>query len=521
MSTQTITIIFLVIYGVVMLAVGLMSISKTKTMNEFLLGGRKIGPWMSAFAYGTTYFSAVIFIGYAGRIGWGIGIGSVLIGVGNALLGSLLAWLLLANKTRVMTHNLGARTMPEFFKARYNSNGMKAFAAIVIFIFLVPYSASVYTGLSYLFNCVFPGVSMNTWMLIIAALTAIYLVLGGYIATAMTDFIQGIVMIVGVVLLVAFITTNPAVGGIANGIDKLKAITPNGHDLVSIWGGKNWLSLLSLIVLTSLGAWGLPQMIHKFYAIKDKKSIKSATVISTLFALLIAGGAYLVGSFGRLILNNAAPLLQNGKINFDAIIPDVLVKALSVNVWSNIVFSIIILLVLSASMSTLASLVLVSSSAITVDLASFFGKKEENKQSMFFMRIVCFLFIALSYIFASMNVGFIIEMMSFSWGTVAGCFLGAYIWGLYWKGTTKLGAWAGMIAGFSTTIMLILVTTFTADSVSAGFTAAKGNAPLFGMYAMIVSLVAVPLVSLITPKFSKEHNDMVFTDSMETEQSAN
>lgn len=501
MTTQTFAIVFLAVYAVLMLIIGIYSYTKTKTMNDFLLGGRNIGPWMSAFAYGTTYFSAVLFIGYAGKTGWGIGISGVLIGVGNALIGSLLAWLVLAKKTRSMTHNLSASTMPEYFSKRYDSKKIKIFSAIIIFIFLVPYSASVYMGLGYMFNAIFPSIPYGAWMLIIASLTAVYLVLGGYVATAISDFVQGIIMIFGVIVMIYFIVTNPAVGGISQGISRLSQIDP---DLVNPIGGSRWFNLASMIFLTSVGALGLPQMIHKFYAVKDNGAIKRATTISTLFCLLISGGAYFVGSFGRLILNNKVPVV-GGKANFDAIMPNVLIKALSTNVLSNIVFGIIILLVLSASMSTLASIVLTSSSAITVDLASFFRKKE-TKSSMFAMRMVCLIFIVLSFVFASFKVSFIIAIMSFSWGTVAGSFLGPYVFGLYWRGTTKIGAWAGMLSGFLTSILLVVVT-----SVTRGFSVATQNAPTFGVIAMIVSIIVVPLVSLITPKFTKEHNDMVFT----------
>lgn len=500
MTTQTLTLVFLAVYAIMMTCAGIYSFKRTKTMNDFLLGGRNIGAWMSAFAYGTSYFSAVLFIGYAGKTGWSNGLSGIWIGVGNAVIGSLLAWLFLAKRTRNMTHNLGASTMPELFRARYNSNGLKIFSALIIFIFLVPYSASVYMGLGYMFSTVFPNIPYNVWMLIIALLTAIYLVLGGYIATAITDFIQGIIMIIGVIAMVLFIVNSPSVGGFSAAFHKLYEIDP---DLVSVFGGGKWFNLLSMIMLTSVGALGLPQMIHKFYAVKDDDSIKRATVISTLFALLIAGGAYFSGALSRLVLNNELPL-TDGVPNYDAIMPNVLLNALSGSIAAKMVFGTIILLLLSASMSTLASIVLTSSSAITVDLASF-SKRKEKISSMFSMRLVCLIFVLISYLFASFKVSFIIAIMSFSWGTVAGSFIGPYVYGLYWRGTTKIGAWAGMLSGFLTSILLICVT-----AITKGFSVATQYSPAFGVCAMIVSLIAVPLVSGLTPKFSKEFNDKIF-----------
>lgn len=485
--TQNVAYISLALFILLMVGIGLFSYKRTKTMNSFLLGGRNVGAWLSAFAYGTTYFSAVIFIGYAGKTGWGIGLGGIWIGIGNAILGSLLAWLVLARRTRIMTQELNASTMPEFFQGRYNSRGMKVFSAVVIFLFLLPYAASVYMGLGFLFNAIFPDVSVVYCMLIIAAISAFYLVLGGYMATMITDFIQGIIMIFGIVVMVYFIISNPQVGGISAGLSKLAAM-PGGEDLTHIFGGKNWLNLLSLILLTSFGTWGLPQMIHKFYAIKDERSIRIGTIVSTVFATIIGIGAYFSGIFGRLYLNNTLPAE-----GYDKIVPDMLIAALTNGVFQNIVLSVVLLLVLSASMSTLSSVVLTSSSAIAVDLVGEFVPNINRKKQMRLMRLLCFLFVLLSFLFASLKVSFIIALMSFSWGAVSGCFIGPYIWGLYSKKTTKIGAWSGMILGLGTMLVQITYTT-----LASGFKAATANAPLFGAIAMVVSFIIVPAVSAFT-----------------------
>lgn len=483
--------VFLVLFIVLMVAIGLYSKKKVNCVNDFFLGGRQMGPWISAFAYGTTYFSAVIFIGYAGKIGWSFGISSTWIGIGNAVLGSLLAWLVLAKRTRKMTHDLNASTMPEFFEKRYNSKAMKIATALIIFIFLVPYSASVYQGLSYFFERAF-GVPFIYCMLAMAILTGVYLLLGGYVATAINDFVQGLIMIVGLVMMVFFILSHPSVGGLGEGLSRLSSIPEDGRNLIKIFGGQP-LDLLALIVLTSLGSWGLPQMVHKFYAIKDEDAIKKATVISTLFAALIAGGAYFIGAFGRLFLNNTPPT-ANDKPNFDMVIPQVLEMALP-----DYLMGIMIILVLSASMSTLSSLVLVSSSAISLDLikGTFFPHMKKEKV-MLLMRIFCAVFVALSFIVA-VTPNAILTLMSFSWGTVAGAFLAPFLYGLYWKGTTKAGAWAGFIAGFSCSI---------GATIHFGMNAKM--APNIGAAAMTVSLIVVPMVSFITSKLPEAHLKKVF-----------
>lgn len=480
----------LILYIGLMVVMGVYSIRHTKTIDGFLLGGRGLGPWLSAFAYGTSFFSAVIFIGYAGKNGWNLGISSVWIGIGNALIGCLLSWLLLANKTRVMTHKLGSRTMPEFFGSRYGDGGMKIFCAIVIFIFLTPYAASVYMGLSYLFSAVFPTVPYILWMVIMAVLTALYLSLGGYMATVLTDFIQGIIMIVGIVFVTFFVLHNPAVGGISNGIKQLSEIPNVGEDLTAVFAGKNWFSLLSLVVLTSLGTWGLPQMVHKFYTIKDGKSVKQAAIISTFFALLIGGGAYFIGAFSRLFLNNRLP--EGG---YDAVMPAMLNSALP-----TVMMGILLVLILSASMSTLSSVVMTSSSSISIDLVK--GKLAPNmtdKDTVGLMRVLCVVFVGLSFSIAAFKPKEIITLMSFSWGTLAGTFLGPYVWGLYSKRITRIGAWAGMVCGFLTSIMPAIVSGFN-----------QAYAPTFGMVAMIVSLIITPIVSRCTPKYDSEFIKGIF-----------
>lgn len=484
--------VFLALFVLIMVGIGVFSKRKVHNVQDFFLGGRQMGPWLSAFAYGTTYFSAVIFIGYAGKIGWGFGISSTFIGIGNAIIGSLLAWLVLARKTRKMTHDLNVSTMPEFFEKRYDSKAMKIITALIIFIFLVPYSASVYQGLGYLFERTF-GVPFIYCMAAMAFLTAIYLMLGGYVATALNDFVQGIVMLIGVGFMIYFILSNPAVGGLSNGIKKLSEIPEAGPGLVSLFSA-NPLNLLGLIILTSLGSWGLPQMVHKFYAIKSDDAVKKGTIISTVFALFIAGGAYFVGGFGRLFLDNTMPLGANGKPNADMVMPMVLEKALP-----EALIGIIIILVLSASMSTLSSLVLVSSSAISMDLvkgALFPNMKKESE--MLLMRILCAVFVLLSFMVA-VTPNSILSLMSFSWGTVAGAFLAPFLYGLYWKGTTKAGAWAGFITGFSVAIVGAII--YKMDA---------GKAPNIGAIAMLLSLVAVPAVSLISAKFPKKHVENIF-----------
>ena len=510
-QTQLYTIIALCVYALAMALIGCISYGKSKTLDGFLIGGRRIGAWSTAFAYGTTYFSAVVFVGYAGQHGWNIGIGAIWIGIGNAILGCLLSWILFANRTRKMTKKLNARTMPDYFDKRYNSTGMKILSSIIIFVFLVPYSAAVYKGLGSLFSAVFPSVDTWVWMLLIAVLTAIYLVAGGYVATSYTNLIQGVVMLVGVVCLIAAVLSHDAVGGIAGLIENLKNFEslpgdPNpttGAQLTNIFGGSSFKFLCFNIMLTSFGTWGLPQMIGKFYAVKDNAAIKRGTIISTIFCIVIGCGAYLIGSTSRLILGGQLP-----KGGIDAVIPAVLMEVLGDGTLGVILLAVIMVLLLSASMSTLQSVVLTSASAVAVDLIPAVRKKETKPETqMLLTRLLCLVFVACSFIFATRNIPIIVNLMSFSWGLVSGCFIGPYIWGLFSKKITKIGAYAGIFAGLFTVGGATL-----ALSLTSGFSTAAAKAPEMGVAAMAISFVIVPVMSLLTKNSEKEqkHIEEIF-----------
>ena len=508
-NAQIYTLVALGIYAIAMALIGFMSAGKSKTLDGFLIGGRNIGAWATAFAYGTTYFSAVVFVGYAGQHGWNIGLGSIWIGVGNAILGCLLSWLLFANRTRKMTKKLNARTMPDYFEKRYASKGMKIIAAIIIFVFLVPYSAAVYKGLGSLFSSVFPGVETWVWMLILAGLTAVYLVAGGYIATAYTDLVQGVIMIVGVVCLAFAVLKHDAVGGLAGLVENLKNFQsvpgdPNpttGAQLTNIFGGSSFKFLCFNIMLTSFGTWGLPQMIGKFYAIKDTAAIKRGTIISTIFCIVIGCGAYLIGSTSRLILGG---ILPEGGI--DAIIPTLLMRVLGGETLGIILLAIIMILLLSASMSTLEAVVLNSASAVAVDLIPAVRKKETKPGTqMILTRILCLAFVTCSFIFATQNIPIIVNLMSFSWGIVSGCFIGPYIWGLFSKKITKIGAFSGIISG-----LLVVGVSTLVISLNSGFAAAAAKSPEMGVSAMAVSFIIVPLVSTFTKNKDEERIEEIF-----------
>lgn len=475
-------VLVMLLYMAALFTIGFVCMKKTKTLNDFFLGNRSVGPWISAFSYGTTYFSAVIFIGYAGKVGWGFGLSALWIVVGNALIGSFLAWKILARPTREMTARLGAITMPGFLEKRYQSKGLKIVSALIIFIFLVPYSASVYMGLGYFFESIF-GIPFQYALFLIAGFTGMYLIMGGYFAVTLTDFFQGFIMLAGAMAMVFFVVGSPQVGGWTNVMPALAAVDPK---LVAPVGPPGWISLFSLVLLTSLGPWGLPQMIHKFYAVKSEKVIKTATIVTTGFAFIIAFGAYFTGSLSRLFFSGLEQVGGNVDRIMPAIISETLPPAVSL---------LILLLVLSASMSTLASLVLVSSSAVAVDLVQTVNPGIDKKKIVVLMRLLCAIFIGFS-IYLAIKPTAILNLMALSWGTVAGSFLAPYLYGLFSRRVTTAGAWAGLITGFTTSVVF---SGLYPDYI-----------PLIGSLAMVIPLVVVPVVSSISARMPAGHLKFVF-----------
>lgn len=485
----------LVFFIAVTVCIGIWTRRSAASVDGFVLAGRNVGPWLTAFAYGTSYFSAVVFIGYAGQFGWKYGMSATWAGIGNAVIGSLLAWAVLGSRTRRMTRSLGSQTMPEFFGSRFASKGLRIAAALIIFVFLIPYTASVYNGLSRLFDMAF-GLPYEACILGMAVVTCVYVVLGGYKATVVNDALQGVIMLVSIIaIIMAVLAAN---GGLGGAVDALSQIDANREGIAqgaftSLFGPDPF-GLLTVVMLTSLGTWGLPQMVQKFYAIRDDAAVRRGAVISTVFALAVAGGSYFLGGFGRLY---ADQISYTGAIPvYDSIVPTMLSTV------PDILVGIVVVLVLSASMSTLSSLVLTSSSTLALDfLKGNVVKGMTERQSIAWMRGLIVLFVALSAAIAlvqyNSSITFIAQLMGISWGALAGAFLAPFFYGLYWKGATSAGVWASFAFGVGLT-----VTNMIWGYISSPL--------LAGCIAMLAGFAIVPVVSLFTRKVPQKNVDAAF-----------
>ncbi len=511
MSKEVLSAAMLIIFFAIMIYVGYSTRKHATDVNGFVLGGRSVGPWLTAFAFGTSYFSAVIFVGYAGQFGWNFGLASTWAGLGNAFIGSLLAWNVLGRRTRIMTQHLDAKTMPDFFGKRFDSTPLKVASSVIVFIFLIPYTASLYNGLSSLFGIAF---NIPYWVVIVlmAVLTGIYVIVGGYMATAINDFIQGIIMLFGISAVIGAVLMQN--GGLVASMQKLSAIECEGWTggAYTSFLGPDPLALLFVVILTSLGTWGLPQMVGKFYAIKSEKDIHKGTVISTVFAIIVAGGCYFLGGFGRLYADKITYNEATGRPLFDTIVPSML------STLPAFIIAVVIVLVLSASMSTLSSLVLTSSSTFTLDVIKVVSKDEmTEKKQVSTMRVFIVFFIAVSAIIAIFKdshpeVTFIAQMMGVSWGALAGAFLAPFMYGLYWKGVTKAATAVCFVWGCALAVLQLIVTLTGTDVTAWGpvlgyiFKSSINS----GVVAMVGGLIIVPIISLATKKQDQKELDDMF-----------
>ena len=472
---MTIKIIVVALYAVMIILIGIIGMRRTKSFSDYFLGGGRIGPWMTAFSYGTAYFSAVLFIGFAGKIGWGFGYSSLWIALFNALIGVLCVWGIFGWLIKQASIKYNVATLSEFLEKRYDSRKFKLLASLVIFIFLIPYSAAVFMGLSYLFTSNF-AIKYEYALVFMGLFTAIYLVLGGYKSMAMIDLIFGIIMTAGVIILL-FSTVDKG-GGISNITRSLYDIDPG---LTAMIGPPGWWPLLSLVVLTSIAPFAMPQLIQKFYAIRDRRSVRIGMIASTFFALLIGGVAYFVGSTTRIFLDpeTNTGAFSDGQPVFDRLMPELLA-----NVIPESLSVVILLLILSASMSTLAALVLISSSSLAKDFYHGFINTEATDQRLtMLMRAGSAFFVLLSVILAYINPDTIVTILGISWGAIGSFFLGPFLWGLIWKKSNRAGGLGSAILGLASCLGLYFY----------GF-----GSPEAGTIGMAVSFTANPIISKLT-----------------------
>lgn len=484
---RTVIWITIGVYIAAMVIIGVTQGKKVKGIADLTVGGRNAGAWLSALSYGTAYFSAVMFVGYAGGTGKAYGLWGILAGIGNAVFGSWLAWRVLARRTRDVAYRMKIKTMPQFLEKRYASENMRLVACVIIFLFLIPYSASVYKGLASIAD-VLLGIDVKICMIIIAVVATLLLVFGGYLVQARADFVQGIVMMFGVTLLIICVIRSEQVGGFAGIAEYAK--TAQGLPELN---RSQWVSLIATVLMTSFGTWGLPQMVQKFFGIKDDKQAKKGIIISTFFAFLVAGGGYFIGSLCYRFFTKETLPAQ------DYIVPTML-KLVNLQ---PVLLGVVLMLLIAASVSTLCSVTLTASSTFTIDFIGHYKKNMPVKRSSLIIKLLCIVFIIGSYAIANTDTP-ILDMMSYSWGIISGSFLAPYFVALYWKKMSTAGAWAAILGGFCVAVVpaACKIASYFTPYITVSTLANKG--PVFAVGAMIVSLALSFIVSALIPQQSSD-----------------
>ena len=515
MSEKTAIWLTIGVYIVLMAVIGITQGKKAKSIADLTVGGRNAGAWLSALSYGTAYFSAVMFVGYAGGTGKAYGLWGVLAGIGNAVFGSWLAWKVLARRTRDASSRLKLKTMPQYLDKRYTSTAMKLFACIVIFVFLVPYSASVYKGLASVAE-VLLGINVDVCMIIIAVVAAFLLIFGGYLVQARADFMQGIVMMVGIVLLIVCVVRCEAVGGFEGLAEYMETqgVQPCAENGLPQLSASQWISLFATVLMTSFGTWGLPQMVTKYFGIKDDKQAKKGITISTFFAVLVAGGGYFIGSlcyrfFTFEQLNNPA---AEGYIAQDYIVPHMLAQS----ELPSVLLGVVLVLLIAASVSTLCSVTLTASSTLTIDFIKHFKKDMSEKKTSFTIKVLCVIFVICSYLIANSDTP-ILDMMSYSWGIISGSFLAPYVISLFWKKMNKNGAWAGIIGGFLIALVPAAAKIISGFAANDTIVSLAGKGPLFACIAMVASVIICVAVSAVTKDANEKETEFFYNGVVEAE----
>jgi SSS family solute:Na+ symporter len=437
MSKGFLYILVLAVYFAILIGVGFVTQKNSKSSSDYHLGGRKIGGMVSALSFVAAYFSSVVIIG-GGGFGYKFGLSTLWIGATNVLIGTLLAWLVLGKRTRKITKRLEAETVPEFFARRYNLPFARAFTSIVIALFMIVYNVSILKGLGNTFE-VLLKIPYIWGVLLSGAITLIYVAFGGYLAVVWTGFIQAIIMAGGLIILL--VRGLQVSGGLANGVAMLRKVQEGYVSTPGLWG---WPGLISYVMIVSFGVWGMPQMLARFYSIKDNKSIRSGIIWATIGSSM-AFIPYLVGALSRI----SFPALTN---------PDLAIP-MFVNQYLNpFSVSIFFIGVIAAGMSTFSAVLIVSSGAIIRDfLKNSLSLKLNDKQEVKWSIIANVAVGAVSMAIAIKPPGLILQLTAFSWAVIASACLAPFLLGLYWNGTTRLGVICSMVGGFAMSLIWLML----------------------------------------------------------------
>lgn len=430
---MTVYVFVLSAYLGLLAAIGFVLRRRTRSAEDFAIGGRSVGPWVTALSFVAAYYSSVVIIG-GGAFGWRFGLSTLWVGATNVLLGTTLAWVVLGRRIRRFTEHVGATTLPAFFAARYDSPAARIFSAAVAGLFLVVYNVSVLKGMANSFEVL---MDMPYWggVLLSGLVILFYTAVGGYLAVVWTGFVQALVMIGALVLLTA--TALHHVGGMTNLADRLAAIGPGFVASPGEWG---WAGLISFSCIVSFGVWGMPQLVIRFYSIKDPRMLRLGVIVVTLGAS-IALLPYLNGAIARVLVPDIA--------SPDQAIPAL--TALVLNDWGGAFF---LAGVVAAGMSTFAGVLIIISSSLVRDVwIEGLGRRLAPERELAANRWVSLGIGAVSLVVALKPPALVLVLTAFSWAVIASTNLWPLLFGVYWKRTSPAATVASMAAGSAAALL--------------------------------------------------------------------
>ena len=450
MSKQhLIMMIAMAVYLIGMIILGIVYSGKNRSTSDFYLGGRKLGPLVTAMSAEASDMSSWLLLGLPG-VALATGIPEAFwtaLGLG---VGTYINWLVVAKRIRHYSQKLGAVTIPDFFSRRYHDDKhvLSLIAALVIIVFFIPYVASGFNACGTLFSSLF-GVDYFTSMLISAIVILVYTSLGGFLAASTSDFVQSIVMTIALVVVVGFGVYSA--GGWSNVVENAASLpgylnVTQGYDAATGTAASYTPLVIVSTLAWGLGYFGMPHILLRFMAIKDSKKLALSRRVATVWVFIAMGVAILIGIVGcGMIANGSIEPLASG--DSQRIIIKIAEKLAGNGILTALIAGVILSGILAATMSTADSQLLAAASSVTQDLLQdTFKLKISDKAAMIIARAAVLLIGVVAIIWARKE-GSVFTIVSFAWAGFGAAFGPTMLLALFWKKSTKQGAIAGMAAG--------------------------------------------------------------------------
>ena len=504
LTSQIVIMIAIVMYLTGMIAIGIFYSNKNKKSDDFYLGGRKLGPLVTAMSAEASDMSGWLLMGLPAVVLMTGLAEATWTAVGLAI-GTYINWLIVAKKLRVYTHRLNAFTLPDFFSKRFGDNKhiISTLAAVIIVVFFIPYTASGFAACGKLFASLF-GVEYVTAMVISAVVIILYCTLGGFLAASTTDFVQSIIMTVALFVVVGFGE------GLLNGFDTVFNNVANLNGYMDVFKGFNvatneTMSYGALPVVSTLawglGYFGMPHILLRFMAIEDENKLKLSRRVASIWVVFSMAIAILIGVVGYSLMKNGIVPTYESASAAETIIVDISKFLSKTGYIPAFVAGIILAGILASTMSTADSQLLAAASGISQNLVQeTFKIKLSEKQSMWLARISVIVISIVAIFLALDPSSSVFRIVSFAWAGFGAAFGPVVLFALFWRRTTKWGAFAGMVSGGA----MVFVWKFVVRTAFAG--------TWLDIYellpAFVIACVAIVAVSLLTKAPEQEVTDI-------------